>query len=119
MTISTSRVSRKPDTVLDPNFFLPPGVVDMRYRTDQDPTDDTDNPDMSESVIDIEFDDTDTSEGDVAGDEGNVIIAPPSSLVVLSQTVRHAPDGHSVVDVILSVEDGPDVANYEVQIQKI
>ena len=43
----------------------------------------------------------------------------PNTMSIVSQTVKVAPDGRFVVDVVIEVEDVPGAANYEVRLSKV
>lgn len=114
MTESTRSVVTAEPVVLDPNFFAPPGVVDVRYIND----DETDG---------LYVDD---SEGDVSGVDAEVLddpvvdsqpggLEPPANITIVSQTVKVAADGKFVVDVVIDVDDMPGVSSYETRLTKV
>lgn len=116
MAISNRDIVEKQPVVLDPNFFLPPNVVDVRYINDQDTAgfygsdtvDDSDETVLEDPIVDPD-DGTTTP---------NVIDAP-TTMTIISQTVRVNPDGAFVVDVVIEVEDIPGIANYDVRLTKV
>lgn len=111
MSISGSQVKIKTDAVIDPNFFLPPGVIDMRYSTEQDVSSEDDyTSDEEVDVTVVEVGVTDNSQADT--------LTPPDNITIISQTVKISPDGHEVVDVVLEVDDIPGVTSYEVRLAK-
>jgi len=89
---------------------MPPDLSGVRYR-------DTDG-----AGEDVEFteDDFVDYEDDAAPGSGFVEdeLDPPSSMEVVSQTVRTGPDGNQVVDVVIDVEDIDGAINYEFRITK-
>lgn len=124
MTTSAKSVKYAPPIEIDPNFFLPPTVVDMRYRNLEDADDSTTtrSPDTGE-VVSVEYDDISfnelVSDNDPFENETvSTFIAPPDYANVVSQQVRVASDGKFVVDIILDVEDVPNVVQYDVRLTK-
>lgn len=116
MSINSNQVIKKPDVVIDPNFFLPPGVVDARYpndeETDQAEVDEvTDAEDASEDIVYYEAPENDE-------DNDVTTLYPPDSVVVVSQTIRTGDNGQQVVDVILEVEDVSDSIQVDVRMAK-
>lgn len=115
MTDSTRNIASVQPKVLDPNFFLPPGVVDLRYVNDQDTDGLYPDDDPTEAV------DPDTGEntdGDINVGDVNTALAPPANITIISQTVRPVSGGSYVVDVVIDVEDVPGVTNYETRLSK-
>ena len=112
-SISSGRIVQKPEVVLDPNFFLPPGVTGMRLETleERGRKSPAGLNQGGDEVIDQEFNfdnpDLDTS------------LRPPSWIKVISQTVRKGPTGIQVVDVVIEVEDVPGVDDYQVRVTKV
>jgi hypothetical protein len=121
---STKSVKNAPAIVLDPNFFLPPNVVDMRYRTAEEENDSAVGRSDSGEIVNVEYDDSGFSElqeGVDENDENDSVssfLSPPDYANVVSQTVRVTADGKFVVDVILDVEDVPGAVQYDVRITK-
>ena len=128
MTISAKSVKTAPQVTLDPNFFLPPNVVDMRYADLEVESDSaTTRSTETGEVINVDYQEVDYSEiapnPDDAAGAGNgttspTLIQPPDSVTVVSQTVRQTADGKFVVDVTLDVEDIPGVVQYDVRLTK-
>lgn len=97
---------------VDPNFFLPPNLAGIGYAGSED------GPDGS----------MDDQEISGEGDSGSVstidplptspVLRPPDYANVVSQIMRQTSDGRYVVDVIIDVEDVPDVARYDVGVTK-
>jgi hypothetical protein len=113
-SISSGRIVQKPEVVLDPNFFLPPGVTGMRLETLEERGRQSPGSIIAGSdgeVIDqeLEFENPDIDSS----------LRPPSWIKVISQTVRKGPTGIQVVDVVIEVEDVPGVDDYQVRITKV
>lgn len=101
----------------DPNLDLPVGLKNVNVT-----------PTVQEGIVvdtPAEGDDVDPSDslgiddedgGDLNEDFSNDILDPPGSMEIVSQTVRTAPDGRQVVDIIIDVEDVSGALNYEVRI---
>jgi hypothetical protein len=117
MADSTRNVVNKQPVVLDPNFFAPPGVVDVRYVNDSE-TDglysegETINDVLVDGELAVPDDITQVSES-AAG------LQPPASVTIVSQTVRVAADGRFAVDVTIEVDDVPGITNYETRLTKV
>jgi hypothetical protein len=89
---------------IDPNFFLPPSVVDARYK----------DPDVGVQSWEYgdEFGDTGVVETVESPQDPQVTPIPtdlpalsaPTNITILSQTVTVKPDGSWSVDVVMDVE---------------
>lgn len=105
MSINSNEIIKKPDVVIDPNFLLPPGVVDARYPNEEE----VDQADIDQVTADgdelivseIEF----LEPVEESEDNDPTILYPPDNLVVVSQTVRMGDNGQQVVDVVLEILD--------------
>ena len=115
MTDSTRNIASSQPSVIDPNFFLPPGVVDLRYVNDQD-TDGLYSDDDPEEVTDP--DTGEPTDGDINVGDVTTALAPPANITIVSQSVRPLSGGSYVVDVVIEVEDVPGVTNYETRLSK-
>ena len=113
--------SYSPDkTELDPLFTIPIGAEDeFTYNKDYVGVEDEfDNSteDVIEGVVDmdadIEYYDEDTD--GVAYNELEV----PSEFSIIFQTVRRAPGGYQVIDIVIQTEDIYGATNYEVRVTK-
>lgn len=130
--IRDTDIIRTPEVTLDPRLFIPDGVIDIGVRsTEIDPDTPTPTTDDSDAIDDGTTGSTDTGSGD-----GGVVYDPPTgvdipvesgesdklptpqTVTIISQTIRIAPDGSSLVDVVIEVEDIPGVTNYDVRITK-
>lgn len=104
---------------IDPNFFIPPNLVDLRYS------------DINEEDTSLQRDD----DGEIVGTDYDVpaiyeegedllpagsssLIAPPDNITFVSQQVRVAADGKFVVDLIIEVADEPGIIKYDVSLSK-
>jgi hypothetical protein len=99
--VSTNQVTRKPDTQIDPNNFLPPGVLGMEYKPLQTPNDN--------AVSSVEI----ISPSDTVGESVDY-----SEMFIVSQTLRAGPGGQWVVDVVLGVPDKKGVTTWDVRLAK-
>src|SRR5690242_20504265 len=104
MTDSSRTVASVQPKVLDPNFFLPPNVVDLRYVNDQDTDGLYPDDDLSE---DTDPDTGETTDSDLSVGNENPALTPPANITIISQTVRPVSGGSYVVDVVIDVEDVP------------
>lgn len=105
------------DVAIDPAFFfVPEDVVDVRAGSgdDPDPSLQVEENWTEDAADTIALEDATTIE-DVAAALG---IETPQSLTIVSQEVRVAPDGRSLVDIVLDVEDVPGASNYELRVTK-
>lgn len=100
----------------DPNLDLPVGLKNVNVT-----------PTVQEGLVvdtpEGEIDPEDTNvigliedEEDLNEDFSNDILEAPGSLEVVSQTVRTAPDGRQVVDLVIEVEDVDGALNYELRV---
>lgn len=101
--ISSSQVIQKPDTLVDPNNFLPPGVIGIAYEERDAPSDGA-----IASAQDALTSDSVMNDG-----------VDYSSIYVVSQTVRIDRLGRYTVDVVLSVPDRKGVTSWDVRISKV
>lgn len=91
--------SRHREIELDPHFFVPPGMIDVRQENKEN----------------MEYVYSDNPE--VIAEEGPVLEFPnspvpnaPSGYTIVSQTIRTGSDGRTVVDVLLEFPDiGADI----------
>jgi hypothetical protein len=122
--IKSTNVINAPEVVLNPVFFLPPDVVDVRVGTSSEPVEEDGV--TYDDVIDA--DDVITDE-DLATDpgpevpvdddgEGAEVLPTPQWMNIIDQQVRIAPDGKAVVDVVIELEDVSGATEYDVRITK-
>jgi len=101
--MATSRVR---DVVIDPRFFVPPGVVDVRHQNNED----------AEVLYDAS---TLAQEGPVLQSPASVIPMPPTSYTIVDQRVRIASDGRAIVDAIVDFPDVDGVISIDVRVTKV
>jgi hypothetical protein len=117
--ISTSNVIKNPDVILNPVFFLPPDVIDVRVGDTSDPSeeDGVTYDDVVESS-DVLVDDTPNIPIDDDG-EGAEVLPTPQWMNIIDQQVRIAPDGKAVVDVVIELEDVTGATEYDIRMTKV
>jgi hypothetical protein len=93
--IKDTNVIKTPEVVINPLFFMPPGVIDMRSGY-------TDTIEEDNVSVDEVYDADAPIDDDAR--EGNDLEAP-ENFTVVEQVVRIGPDGNAVVDVIIEFED--------------
>lgn len=132
--IRDTDIIRTPDVNLDPRLFVPEGVIDIGVKSNEiDPDLPTPNPEDEDDATGA---DSGSNSDAGSGDGGDVVYTPPTnnnvpaesgetemlptpqSITIVSQTIRIAPDGSSLVDVVIDVEDIPGVPNYDVRVTK-
>ncbi|WXW92555.1 hypothetical protein SEA_ENYGMA_64 [Streptomyces phage Enygma] len=122
MSINSNQVIKKPDVIIDPNFFLPPGVVDARYpdEIENDQEEITDVID-TDDVLDIDSDSlAEVDEPEETGEDNDTTtLLPPDTVIVVSQTIRVSDNGQQVVDVILEVPDVDESIQIDVRMTKV
>jgi hypothetical protein len=104
MAETTRNVVPKQPVDIDPQFFLPPNVVDVRYSQDKDPSQYTVGDDEEGQVID-----------DTIGSTVGMPI--PETITIISKTARTTSSG-TVVDIVIEVPDYPGVKEYDVRLAK-
>lgn len=123
--ISTSNVIKTPEVVLNPVFFLPSDVVDVRVGDPSDPVEEDGV--TYDDVVDVD-DIIDESETDSVVDTPNVpidddgegaeMLPTPQWMTIVDQQVRIAPDGKAVVDVVIELEDITGATEYDIRMTK-
>lgn len=93
------------DIEIDPRFFIPPGLIDVRQSNKQN----------SEYIYD---DSTRAVEGPILETPTSVVPIAPTSYSIVSQRVRTSSDGRAVVDVLVEFPDIPGVQSIDIQITK-
>jgi hypothetical protein len=130
--IRDTDIIRTPEVNLDPRLFIPDGVIDIGVKSSGiDPENPTDTPSATsaEAIEGVEVDDSGTTDdGEVHYDEPSNLpvesgdeedkLPTPQYIEIVSQTIRIAPDGSSLVDVVINVEDIPGISNYDVRMTK-
>ena len=99
------------DIEIDPNFFTPPNVINLKAKNEEDGASYYDNIRVIPDIEDVIDEQTDTRP------------LPPTSFSVSSQTVRTTSTGTQVVDVILDITDPEGqvagVKEYDIRIAKV
>lgn len=103
------------ETVINPNFFLPPNVLDLRYlQTDEDGD--------PQSVVDVEVTypiDEPVDDVPPTNDGSSPDLPIPDGITFVSQTVRSPTGGGYVIDVVIDIPDIPGVDGFEVSVAKV
>lgn len=124
--ISTANVIKTPEVVLNPVFFLPPDVIDVRVGDTSEPTEDDgvtydDVVEADDVIVDGSDDDSvvDTPNVPIDDDgEGAEALPTPQWMQIIDQQVRIAPDGKAVVDVVIELEDITGATEYDIRMTK-
>lgn len=104
-TINTGNVVSVPATIIDPNFFLPPGVVDLKYAIKDDASAGDDQGGLGSGSGTV------TTIVDPLG-----ALRPPNWINIVSQVIRISPTGHVSVDVTIDIEDVPGAVKFEAKL---
>lgn len=103
----------------DPEIPVPEGLVGARVGEVEDdkplPPVEPAQDDYGVIYQSEEYDEEDDSDEDLEGED---FLEVPNELVILSQTVRTAPDGSQVIDVVIDVEETIGAVDYEVRVTK-
>lgn len=108
MALTNRNIVIKPDITIDPIFFVPPDVVDVRPKEQNTGGEDTDAQDNSAE-----------GEEDIGG--GDVVrpkLVPPDTAKVIKQVVKIGRGGVYTVDVYVEVPDQDGVESYEMRVTK-
>lgn len=120
MSINSNQIIKKPDVVINPNFFLPPGVVDARYPNEIEvTTEEVDDVVDADDVLDADSDVILDEPEETGEDNDPVVLYPPDTVIVVSQEMRFDETGRQVVDVILEVPDTEDSIQIDVRMTKV
>lgn len=113
--ITSGKVIKKPEVVVDPTDFLPPGVIDMRTKTREEAgTPDglaVDISDREEELIVIENQD---DPGDT-----RAVLPVPQDMKIVSQIIKIGRDKKVTVDVLIETSDLTGVSSFEVRLTKL
>lgn len=102
--------------LVDSMFVVPEGSEDQFVYTREESEDYSDADDLSFD----EFGNIDTDYFDDGYDDKDAdTLQVPEDFVIVSQTLRRAPGGQQVVDIVIEAEDVPRAINYEIQVTKI
>ncbi len=107
MATTNRQIVQKPDIKIDPEFFVPPDIIDVSKKEGDTSNEGTDETDFGEG------------EGEL---EDGVIkrpgLVPPDSAVIVEQIVRVTKGGKYVVDVVFRVPDQDGVTKYNTKVAK-
>lgn len=113
-----ARLNELPEIVVDPNFFVPEGVVGIvvgEPATEKAPSEE----DYREVIDDGYFAPVDTIGPLTDTVSGSTeILGVPTNITIVSQDVRVLPNGSALVDVVINIPDVRGATNYEVRITK-
>ena len=102
---------------VDPNFSLPPGVAGVEYTNPDDAGDvDFERDSVTGELVSEEFGQDDLVSLPDGGMESTGLA--PDYINVVQQIMRQTSDGRYVVDIIVEVDDMPNVTSYEVGMTK-
>lgn len=122
--IKTTNIIQAPEVVLNPVFFLPPDVVDVRvgdsYKLSEDDGvtyDDVVDSDgvLSDEDLAVESGSVDTVDED---GEGGEVLPTPQWMTIIEQQVRISTDGKAVIDVVIELEDVSGTTEYDIRVTK-
>lgn len=86
--------------IVDRNFFVPPGVIDVRQDNELDGSEFYGDGDAAEAPPALEY-------------TGGYLPTPSSQITIVSQTVRITDDGQSVTDVVVEI---PGIDEFQFQV---
>jgi hypothetical protein len=127
MTITSGQVITTPDVTIEQSFFLPPGLVNVTHKFEEQLGDDS-PPDVVDDAGNVVV--LDEPFNAIAEDGSYATVADislpvesklpvPGRPTVLSETVRVTPGGNVVIDVVLEVPDIVGVTEVDVRIGKV
>lgn len=119
--ISSGSVVQKPDTIIDPRFPFPPGVIDVRQATREE-AGFGDEAGSGESVYgegppSTPFDPVDVPPLYTPG--GPVGLPAPPYFEIVEQRLRTNADGVQVVDVYVEIEEVDVAPDYEARVTPV
>lgn len=98
-------MARDRDIELDPRFLVPPGVIDVRQENKDDSY-------QAYSPEDVVL----PGDGPVLEFSNSTVPRAPSRYTIVSQNVRNAADGRTVVDVLLDFPDNMGEVDIDVRV---
>jgi len=116
-------VEKRDETYIDPQFFLPPNVYDIRYIDKDDISDGEENitefsdPDSVTDELVIDTPDEDETWSSITP-EVHDTLPIPEGLTVVSQTVKTSVGGGYLVDIVVDIPDLPGVETFDVAVTK-
>lgn len=99
---------------LNPNFPIPEG---LKGFVEGERDSDIDVP-VQDADIDIQFETLDEEDSVMPEPISENDVEAPDDIQIISQTVRTAPDGRQVVDVVIDVAEVRGAVKYDVRITK-
>lgn len=113
-----SNPAKTNETIVDPAFYIPDGVVEMHYDdSDVIGSDNGFAGDDQEDVF-VEFD-GDIYIVDDDSIDSDEFLEVPDNFTIISQTIRTAPGGTQVIDLVAEVDDVAGDVTYEYRITKV
>lgn len=122
--IKDTNVIKTEPVILNPVFFMPPDVIDVRAgfadEIEEESTADIDIIVDSGEVIDPDRPAPDATipEDEIPDLDIPESLPTPEEINVISQTVRIAPDGKAVVDVVIEIVDSEGTTEYDIRVTK-
>lgn len=107
--------------LVDPLFAIPEGAEDQ-FAPTRDEVDSVEIVD-SEELVDLGLDESQAAQDfnfeESVDDNGGITLDIPDEFAVISQTLRRAPGGQQVIDIVIQTEDIEGAVNYEIQVTKV
>lgn len=124
-SISTGSIPTKPPVIIPNKFAVPSFLLDVKPEgeTDAEGSDEqasTQTPGAVVTDATVTYDQSiaPTNEANQSPAADSNMLSVPGTVSVVSQTVRFAADGKSVIDVVLDVEDVKGAVTYDVRVTK-
>lgn len=114
--ITSGKVIKKPEIVLEPTDFLPPGIVDVRTQNREE----AGAPDgLAVDNSGNELDDLIVIENPIYGYPEGSILPVPQDMKIVSQTVKVGRDKKVTVDVLIETSDLPGISSFEARLSTL
>jgi len=118
MTTSGNSVTAKPPIKIDPNFTLPPNIINTEFINPDDVVRSESRGDDGE-IVTVSYDENSQPDEPLGDSDVADTLYPPSTVTVIEQQVRALSGGNYAVDVIIEVEDVAGAEEYEVRLTKL
>lgn len=105
-SISARQVKGSPTIEIDPRFFFPSDVIDLRYASEEDPSSFQEVPALIDNSTDVNAVIVDNK------------LQAPGEISIVSQTIHVLPDGKQAIDVTIDVPGELFGTSYNVRISK-
>jgi hypothetical protein len=105
-------------TVIDPRFDIPEGLDSFVYEETVNPDEQSTAQDPDSDVIEIYTGEPSVEESD-SDDFTHDAPPVPQEFSIVSQTIHMSPDGRQLVDVVIEVEDIPNVTQIDFRVTKV